>query len=585
MFTYVTTIFISIIALVYAHLVSAAVMYIVPESGNFNLKEEMSIDIKINSEEESINAAQATLRWPANVLEFIGVSKESSSFNFWVEEPIVSPDGNSLNFIGGTAKGISGSALQILKMRFRTQGAGAAEISLSDAAITASDGKGTNVLSKIKGASLRVGGEVVEPKAPESVSLPEIIPQPVRVERKAIPASQLPQKPVMKIPLYSDETKWHNYFGGVIAFWEVPDDVVSMATALDHSPNTVAQKREELATGKSFGVLEDGIWYVHVRFSNNIGWGPAAHYRLAIDTKPPLAFELAVLEGETTDNPAPTLQFKTSDALSGLIAYYVTIDGDEAIRIPVTEFTGEFTLPLQTPGTHEIVVRAVDTANNSIEDSVALEILPIPLPAITFVDKELFSGEEKGLTVKGIALPNINVLLHVRQLLRQGKGEVVAQKTAHSDEKGNWEFTFDEPMRNGTFIVTVQGQDNRGALSMVVESSEVRVKAKPILQIGFLQLGKGGAALFLLIILITGFGGGVWFYKKRQGKLAMRVLFAESEITKIFQLIRTDADRIAKARETSTASDDEYAIKRLQKDIQQMEMYLKTGVEKIKKSM
>lgn len=83
--------------------------------------------------------------------------------------------------------------------------------------------------------------------------------------------------------------------------------------------------------------------------------------------------------------------------------------------------------------------------------------------------------------------------------------------------------------------------------------------------------------------MIAGFGGGVWFYKKRQEKLTMRVSFAESEITKIFQLIRADVEQMAKARETATAGDDEYAMKRLQENIQKMETYLKRGIEKIRR--
>jgi len=89
--------------------------------------------------------------------------------------------------------------------------------------------------------------------------------------------------------------------------------------------------------------------------------------------------------------------------------------------------------------------------------------------------------------------------------------------------------------------------------------------------------------LFLFFLLIAGFGAGVWFYKKRQDKLSMRVSFTESEVTKIFQLIREGTKRLAKARETPTTGDDEYTLKQLQENIQKMEGYLKKGLEKIKK--
>lgn len=558
-----------------AHSVFAAVIYILPEQKNFSIGEEFIIDIKIDSEGESINAAQAAINWPTSILEFVEAEKTGSVFNFWVEEPNLSGDLNSLSFIGGAAKGISGAALQIFKIKFKTRGAGAAEISISDAAITASDGKGTNILSKIKGASYGVWEEVIQQ---------EPMSQPVKVEREAIPAKNLPQKPELTVPLYPDQAIWHNYLGEVTALWNVSADITAAAAIIDRSPNTIPYIAEkELTTGRNFGIFEDGIWYIHARFRNNIGWGPAAHFRFAIDTKPPLPFEITVLEGETTDNPAPVIQFKSSDSLSGLNGYEIKINNSETIKILSADFAGNFTLPLQAPGAYRVVVRAIDEAGNSVEDSVDIEILPIPSPTITFVTREIFFEEERGLNIKGTALPNINVLLQVEQALEQGKGEVVAKRTAQADDRGNWEFTFDQPLRNGRYILTAQSQDARGALSLAVESQEIRVKPKPIIQIGIFQLGKGGAALFLLLILVIGFGGGVSFYRKRREKLVLRVGFTELEITKIFKLIADDVDKLSKSLETPAASDDEYALKRLRENIAKMESYLKKGVEKIKK--
>ncbi|TSC94030.1 MAG: Uncharacterized protein CEN87_699 [Parcubacteria group bacterium Licking1014_1] len=565
-----------------AHSASAAVIYILPEQGNFSRGETISIDVKIDSEGESVNAAQAKINWTASALEFVEASKDGSAFNFWIEEPVSSSASNSISFTGGTAKGISGAALQVFKIKFKAMGAGTAEISISDAAVTASDGKGTNVLSKVKGASYRVGLEGIQPELPKSTTVPTS--QPVKVERQAIVGQGLPQKPEIKVPQYSDEKQWHNYLGEVVALWNVPPDVTAVATTLNHSPNTVPYIAEkELTTGRSFGILEDGIWYIHARFQNNISWGPVAHYRIAIDTKPPLPFELSIPEGETTDNPAPIIRFKSSDALSGLKEYEIKIDDKEAIKIPAAEFIGNFTLPLQPPGTHRVIVKAIDEAGNSVEDSIAIEILPIPSPTITFVTRELFLGEQQGLTVKGTGLPNINVLLRVEQVLARGKGEVVAKRTAQTDDKGNWEFTFDNSLRNGRYVVTVQSQDERGALSLTVESQEILVKSKPIIQIGVFQLGMGGAALLLLLLLVLGFGSGVWFYKKRQQKLSLRVEFAGSEITKIFKLIKADVEKLLEAFKTPTTGDDEYTLKQLRENITKMELYLKKGIEKIKK--
>ena len=231
-----------------------------------------------------------------------------------------------------------------------------------------------------------------------------------------------------------------------------------------------------------------------------------------------------------------------------------------------------------TPGKRQVIVKAVDNAENGIEDSITIETLPIASPVITFVTQELFSEETRGLNVKGTSLPDIKILFQ----LYMGEA-LMAEGATSSDEMGNWEFTFDQPLRNGDYKVTAQSRDARGALSLVVDSPSIKVKSKPIIQIGPLQLGRGGAIGLLLFVLLAGFGGGVWFYKKRQKKLALRVSFAEAEITKIFQLLKADAERLLKARETPTAGNDVYAIQRLQENIQKMENYIKKGVEKIKK--
>lgn len=577
---YFSVILVSLFSILMASSASAAVIYIFPDKGNFDLKQDVIVDIKINSEGEAINAAQATISWPSSNLEFVEFKKDNSAFNFWVQDPILESDGRSLSFIGGTPKGISGNALQVLRIRFKASGAGSAAITFSNTAITASDGKGTNVLSVSKGATFSIGSQaVVQPETPTEV------PQPVVVQRPPVIAKNLPQVPEITVPLYPDSEKWYNYLGQAVALWKVPDDVVSMAVKFDQNPNSVPQTAEkELATGKKLGTLEEGVWYIHVRFRNNIGWGPTDHYRIAVDTTPPTAFEVTTNEGETTDNPAPILKFKSSDALSDIAEYQIKIDDQEIIRINPDGFDSSFTLPLQPPGIRNIIVKAQDRAENSVSDNITLEILPISSPSITFITKEIFSDEEQGLTIKGTALPSINIILEVYQLQKNGtRGEVADKSTTLTDEIGNWEFTFDKSFRNGQYIIAVKAQDKRGALSLEVESSKVNIKSRPIIQIGFIQLGKGGAALFLLFLLIAGFGGGIWFYKIRQGKLNLRVSFAESEITKIFQLLKSDVNELKKSIQTPTPSDDEYSFKRIEENFKKMESYIKKGVGKINK--
>lgn len=576
---FIFTLFVAaFILLAFSSSAEAATVFLAPPSSEIAIGEKLTMALKIDSEGESLNAAQAVLRFPKDALEVVSLDKTDSIFSFWLEEPNFSNSDGIISFIGGTPYGVSGSSVHVLKIVFTAKHSGSGIITLSDAAITASDGSGTNILSKTVDAAFAILAKKETPPVPVPAPTQETIPAPVPIVRKPVPTGKLPIEPVLNIPLYPEKTKWSNLATQFNVGWDLPLDVTGVATALNKEPNFAPTKSEGLFDNKTFAALLDGVWHLHVRFRNNVGWGPATHYRLAVDTEPPPGFEIAIIEGEATDNPAPTLQFKTSDALSDLKEYQIRIGNGDLIKIPAADFDGIFQLPLQPPGERLITVKAVDQADNGIENSIILATIPIASPSITFVTKELFSDEEKGLTVKGASLPNINILLRVYQ-----KEALIADSVAHTDEKGNWEFTFDQLFRNGTYKTTAQSQDARGALSLVVESRPTKVKSKPIVQISILQLGKGGVAVLLLLILIVSFGGGALFYKKRQDKLTLRVEFTESEITKIFKIIKADVEKLLETFKTPTTGDDEYAQKQLRENIAKMELYLKKGIEKIKK--
>ncbi|HCB36207.1 TPA: hypothetical protein DEP31_01925 [Candidatus Azambacteria bacterium] len=562
----------------YSPAASAATLFISPPSAEVGTGDKLTLDIKIDSEGVGLNAAQAVIRFPNDILEATGLDKTGSAFSFWLEEPNFSNADGVISFIGGIPYGVTGGSIQVLKVTFTAKGTGSGSLTVSDAAVTASDGSGTNILSKTVSASFMVVPKKVVPPTPVPAPV-EVVPPPVEIVRKPVPTGKLPVKPALNIQLYPDETRWYNLTSVFNVAWELPLDVTGITTALNNQPNYVPPKKSEgLFENKAFPSLADGVQYLHVHFQNNVGWGPAAHYRLAVDTQPPLPFDISVIEGESSDSPTPTLQFGTNDALSGLKEYQIRIGDGELIKVSAADYTGTYALPILTPGKRQVIVKAVDNAENGIEDSITIETLPIASPVITFVTQELFSEETRGLNVKGTSLPDIKILFQ----LYTGEA-LIAEGATSGDEMGNWEFTFDQPLRNGDYKVTAQSRDARGALSLVVDSPSIKVKSKPIIQIGPLQLGRGGAIGLLLFVLLAGFGGGVWFYKKRQKKLALRVSFAEAEITKIFQLLKADAERLLKARETPTAGNDVYAIQRLQENIQKMENYIKKGVEKIKK--
>ena len=528
----------------------AASLFWIPASGEFGMGSKIITDLKIESTDVGINAAQATIRFPKDILQVESIEKTSSAFTFWLEEPSFSNTDGVISFVGGTPYGISGASIEVLKVTFVAKGSGSAPVTITDGAVTASDGSGTNVLAKTNDATFTI--------SPTKVIAPAIVLPPVQITREPIPATTNPVKPGLKVPLYPDSTVWYNATNIFTAHWDLPRDISAVSTALNKQPNFSPSQSEGLFDNKTFPALNDGIWYLHLRFRNDLGWGETTHYRIAVDTQSPLGFTITSTENESTDNPTPTLSFKTSDALSGVREYQVRIDANDWVVVPVKNHKGSYKLTALAPGKHTITVKAVDEATNSIENSISFETIALPSPVISFVTEQIFSDEQKGVTLRGTGLPETVILLSFK------RGENLIKDTAIAvDAQGNWEFTISDVLRNGDYVAIVQNRDKRGALSLPVTSKTIKVLEKPIFQLGAISLGKNGVIVGLFIILLAGFSAGYFFYKARRARTALRLDVATGDMSKVFKMIESDLENLDKARSTPTPADDEFVLEKL----------------------
>lgn len=562
-----------------ASIAHAAVLYWVPAVGEWKIGDTITADLKIDSEGTGINAAQATISFPQGLLEVSSLNKSDSAFSFWLEEPSFSNTSGTISFVGGTPYGVSGASIKILTATFTVKGSGTASITTTDAAITASDGAGTNVLSKTIDAAytLTAKREVTSPIPAGTTTEPTVVTSPQQIVRPVVIAEQTPKKPAVRIALYQDTSVWHNVSNIFTANWDLPRDVTDVSTEINNQPNFQPRTSEGLFDSQSFPALQDGTWYLHIRFRNTEGWGETAHERLMIDTKAPLPFTITSSESESSDNPSPILTFKTSDTLSGISEYQIRTNSDAWVTIPLNDFTGSWKIAPLAPGSHQITIRAIDRAGNSIESSISQETLPIASPSIISVTEQLFTDETKGLSVQGTALPNTDIILTLT------RGEVLIEERVISvDTRGNWEYTYGEPLRNGIYKASVTNRDARGALSLPVESDDMRIMERPIIQLGKISIGKNGAIILLLLILAGGFTAGSLFFKKRRERTALRVSLAESDATKIFNVLNTDIEKIEHSQSTETSADDTFAVKKLREDTEKMSGYLKKAIEKAK---
>ena len=537
----------------------AATFFLSPGSGQVAIGQTFDVTVRINSVDQGFNAAQATIQFSPGVVQVksIDSSPASSAFNFWLTGPTFSNTDGRISFVGGTTNGVVGASIEVLRITFVAKASGVALIIASDAAVTASDGSGTNILTTVSNANFSISQNVINPAAststiPSSTPAPAATPTPSPAQpgtpppvvapqpivRQPTMAAQAPVAPKLNIQLYPDPTKWYNQISDFLVQWPLPSDISGISAVVDKNAKTNPPSQSEgLYDAKAFKPLSDGIWYVHVKLQNNIGWGSVAHYKISVDTVPPLPFTVNVAEGLTTDSPRPTLQFATNDGLSGIDHYIIRVDnGDEIISA-----NGTTTLPIQTPGKKTIVIKAFDKAGNDRESTLNLEILPIAAPTISAVGKDVFANETD-LTLSGTALPNIEVWLS----LKNANGSLVTKMKTAVDAQGNWGSQLKGPFKKGTYFVEVVAQDGRGATSWPVKSDTFKIKDRPILTIGGLGLSQSFFFFLLFIIMLGAFGAGWWTYSLWRKQLARKAVIAQRDVINVFTNIEKDLNILTK---------------------------------------
>lgn len=553
---------------------SAATLSVSLTADTFAIGDSFDAKILIDSQGAGINAAQTTLRFPTNILQVVAIKKTDSVFSFWLTEPTFSNADGTVTFVAGSASGFVGPSLNALTVTFKAKGTGTGDLVFNSSVITISDGSGANVLSDTKVSKVTVSTQgTVTPTTPTAV------PPPTQITRPAVPAENLPARPALVVPLYPDPAKWYNLSSIFLASWTLPADVADVATAVDKDPASRPTVSEGLFDNKVFTPLDNGVWYLHVRFKNSVGWGTTAHYRLAIDTTPPVPFEVKISEGSPTDAPAPTLNYPSADQLSGLGNYSIRVDNGDLISVGESMYI----LPLLAPGKHMVRVDAQDQAGNITEDLISLEILPIEGPRITSVNKDVFIGEG-GININGSSLPSIAIILNIRD----EKNNPVYSATISADGDGNWVAKLDQPLKKGNYFVEVIAQDARGALSLPVRSDLINVRSKPLVVLLGIEITAVDLVFLLLFILVGAYFLG-WRISRRDIKRRdQRILISQRDVAATRNVIKTDIDKAISAWrdgkvEEREVNEIEYLLKRVEGNLDKLEKYIIKGVKEINK--
>ncbi len=339
-----------------------ASLYIVPSTGSYAVGDTFTVSLYINTAGRAINAIEANLVFPPELIQVVSPSSGKSVIDLWIGQPTFSNSAGTLTFRGAIPNpGLNVSQGLISTVTFRVKSIGKALVDFTPASrVLLNDGLGTDVLGNSSGAIIDL----------------------------VLPA---PGGPNVVSSSHPDQSRWY------------PSHTVSFSFAgsaytdgysysLDNEPITVpdniSEGRESSITLKN---VPDGLHYFHINARSGGVWGGSTHYAVRTDTSPPAAFKLQIEPGLHTDNSRPIIEFATTDGASGVSYYEVKVIGlsasasSTASQQPFSVESASPFLPQLSPGKYEVVVRAHDLAGNVQEAKGEMQIYSSTLSFLSFL--------------------------------------------------------------------------------------------------------------------------------------------------------------------------------------------------------
>ncbi len=351
-----------------SQVVEAATIKINSNSTNITVGDTATLSVVVDSEGFAINNAEAVIKFPTDLFDVVSVSKSSSVFSLWVEDPAFSNSAGNITFNGGLpTPGYNGSQGQVVSFVVRAKKAGQGEITFSSAAVRANDGLGTDVLNSKRGKSITIAAKT-SPIIEETPTTPETPATKPPVTAASLQITSL---------THPDQEVWYKDNNPIFG-WKLPTGVSDVQTALDDSVSGSPRITYSPAISeKAVKDLTDGIWYFKVRARKDGSWGPVSTYTARIDNTAPVSNTVTF----TYDDNEKVLDIKADivDETSGLDYYEIYINDSLVNKVPATDFTnGNYQLAVDTPGNNSIKLVAVDRAGNSIESSGAFQATAVP---------------------------------------------------------------------------------------------------------------------------------------------------------------------------------------------------------------
>ena len=494
-------------------------LFLSPLSESFVVGDTFQVQVKVDTADIPINAARVSIYFPQDKLEVLNISKEDSIFTLWPQEPIFSNASGKISLSGGLPHPGFNWEGNIVTINFKTRQKGIVNLSFGDSNVLADDGRGTDILVFIKEAKYYIKETTKDQESKSQALIEEVL---------------LPQ---IFSPTNPQENQWYNNESPRFQ-WELNPEITGVSFILDKNPETIPDERSEgREQSKTYENVEDGIWYFHLRLLNETGWGPASHYKVQIDTKPPYPFEIIIDNKGDPTNPNPNLYFETTDDTSGIQYYKFRVDDQDFLNLMLAQ-VNPLSLSNLSPGNHYVLIRASDKAGNNVETKTVIDVEPIESPQITVWPQFHISGDQI-FYIEGTSLPGVEVTI----FLKENDKEIKRWKTLANGD-GGWSLSTKELIKTGNYLLSAQAKDQRGAISTLSEVRQIKVLLSGI-SLGFYLVSFKTLVLILSIVLIVCVIIALYLiFRAKKGK---RILQKETQevketVDKVFNALRKEIE-------------------------------------------
>jgi len=278
----------------------AATLYLLPQSQTVYQGDSFIVELRINTEDEEINAVEIGLTFPVDLLEVVDFSKGNSILTLWLAEPKIQK--GEIIFLGGIPGGFNGEGL-LAKITFLGKEIGKSEISFKEISqVLLNDGLGTPAKLSLSEGNYEI------------ILRPEGLPQ-------------------ISSETHPDQNKWYNNSTFHLR-WDLIEGI-EYSYLLSYDPLSEPDEIPDKPEGEliwmgdmEYKGLEDGIYYFTLRQKlPDEDWSKKITYRAMIDTTIPEPFELKTGKAPLVFEGKYFLSFAAQDRASG-IDYYEAVEAD-----------------------------------------------------------------------------------------------------------------------------------------------------------------------------------------------------------------------------------------------------------------